>query len=77
MEDFPDGDSRLRASSRRFKIQWANYRVIQRISKTGSSSCQCLTTLCGMREEIKNYVKIIEKELKNTLEDFLAVIGLS
>ena len=26
---------------------------------------------------MKNYVKIILKELKNTLEDFLAVIGLS
>ena len=26
---------------------------------------------------MKNYVKIIEKELKNTLEDFLAVVGLS
>ena len=30
-----------------------------------------------MQEEMNNYVKIIQKELKNTLEDFLAVIGLS
>ena len=30
-----------------------------------------------MRKEIKNYVKIIQKELKNALEDFLAVIGPS
>ena len=26
---------------------------------------------------MKNYVKIIQKELKNTLEDFLAATGLS
>ena len=26
---------------------------------------------------MKNYVNIFEKELKHTLEDFLAVIGLS
>ena len=31
----------------------------------------------GMQKEMKNYVKIIQKELMNTLEDFLAVIGLS
>ena len=30
-----------------------------------------------MGEEMKNYVKIIPKVLDNTLEDFLAVIGLS
>ena len=30
-----------------------------------------------MQKEMKNYVKIIQKELKNTLDDFLAVIGLS
>ena len=32
---------------------------------------------CGMRKEMKNYVKIIQNELENTLEDFFAVIGLS
>ena len=26
---------------------------------------------------MNNYVKIIQKEMKNTLEDFLAVIGFS
>ena len=30
-----------------------------------------------MREEMKNYVKIIQKVLENTLDNFLAVIGLS
>ena len=30
-----------------------------------------------MQKEMQNYVKIIQKELKNELEDFLAVIGLS
>ena len=30
-----------------------------------------------MRKEMKKNVKIIQKLLKNTLEDFLAVIGLS
>ena len=30
-----------------------------------------------MQKEMKNYVKIIQKELKNNLEDFQAVIGLS
>ena len=50
--------------------------VFQRTSKAGWSSCQCSTTLYGMRKEMKNYVKIIQNELKNTLEDFIAVIGL-
>ena len=70
-------DSRQRASSVRFRKWWAKYSVFQRTSKAGSSSCQCSTTLYGMRKEMKNYVKIIQKEFKNTLEDFLAVIGLS
>ena len=37
--------------------RWANYSVIQRISKTVFSLCQCSTTLHGMREEMKNYAK--------------------
>ena len=57
--------------------RWANYSVIQRISKTGLSSCQCSTTLCNMLKEMKNYVEKIQKELNITLDDFLAVIGLS
>ena len=36
-----------------------------------------MSTLYGMQKEMKNYVKIIQKEFKNTLEDFLAVIDLS
>ena len=30
-----------------------NYSVIQRASKTGSSSCQCSTTLQRMQKEMK------------------------
>ena len=41
------------------------------VQKAGSSSCQCSTTLYGMQKEMKNYVKRIRKELKNTLKDSL------
>ena len=51
--------------------------ILYEIPKTGKSSCQCLTTLHGMQKETKHYVKIIQKDLKSTLEDFLAVVGLS
>ena len=54
--------------------KWANY-IFQRASKAGSCSCQLSTTVYGMR--MKKLVKISQKEWKNTLEDFLAVIGLS
>ena len=49
--------------------------IFQRASKAGSCSCQLSTTVYGMR--MKKLVKISQKEWKNTLEDFLAVIGLS
>ena len=70
-------DSRQRPSSKKFRIRRANYSVIQRISKTGSSSCQCSTTVNGKQEEMKNYAKIIRKVLQNTLDIFVAVIGTS
>ena len=37
--------------------------MIQRTSKTGSSSCQCSTTLNGKQEGMKNYAKIIPKSV--------------
>ena len=76
MEDSSQ-DSRQRLCSKKFRIRWASYSVIQRISKTGSSSCQCSTTLNGKQEEVKNDAKIIRKVLQNTLDNFLAVFGLS
>ena len=57
------------------RIRWANYSVIQWISKTGSSPCQCSTTLNWKQEEMKKYAKRIRKVLQNTLDNFLAVIG--
>ena len=41
--------------------KWANYSVIQRISKTGLSSCQFSTTLNEMQKEMKNYVEKSKK----------------
>ena len=41
--------------------KWANYSVIQRISKTGLSSCQFSTTLNEMQKEMKNYVEKNQK----------------
>ena len=64
-------------SSKKFRITWANHSVIQRISKTGSSSCQFSTTLNGKQEEMSNYATIIRKVLQNTLDNFLVVIGLT
>ena len=43
----------------------------------GSSSCQCLTTLCGMQKETQNNVNTIHRRLRNMLANSLAVIGLS
>ena len=75
MEDFteihdsghPRGDS---------ENDGANYRVIQRTSKTGSSSCQCLTTLYGMQKEITNYVNY-QRQVKSMQKDVLAITGVS
>ena len=44
-------DSRQRQSSKKFRIRWASYSVIQRTSKTRSSS-----TLNGKQEEMKKSV---------------------
>ena len=46
-------------------------------SKTGSSSRQRTTTLCGEQKKIHEYVKTISpQQLQNTLVTSLAVIGL-
>ena len=42
----------------------------QRTSQAGSSSCQCLTTLCGMQKEMMKYVKTIPRQLNSMLVDF-------
>ena len=49
----------------------------QRTSQAGSSSYQCLTTLYGIQKEMRNDVKIMQRQLKSMLKDSLAVIGLS
>ena len=49
-------DSLQWQSSFRFNRCWENYSVNQRTSQAGSSSCQCLTTLCGLHKEMMNYV---------------------
>ena len=51
--------------------------MIRSTSKTGSSSCQFTTTLNGEQEEIQKYVNTIHRRLRVTLENTLAVIGLS
>ena len=56
---------------------WTDYSVIQRTSQAGSSSCQCSTTLYGMRKEMKNCVEINSKRVEGYARIFLAVIGLS
>ena len=49
-------DSLQWESSIRFNWWWENHSVNQRTSPAGSSSCQCLTTLYGMKKELMNYV---------------------
>ena len=46
-------------------------------SKTGSSSCQCTTTLRGEEKEIQKDVNTIHRQLRNMLVDSRAVMGLS
>ena len=48
-------DSRRRVVQWDSEKWWANCNVIQRTSKTRSSSCQCLTKLYGMREDVGEY----------------------
>ena len=70
-------DSLQSESSIRFKRWCENYSVNPRTSQAGSSSCQCSTTLYMMQKEMMNYVTMLQRQSKNMLEDFLAVIGLS
>ena len=44
--------------------------MFQRTSKAGSSSCQCSTTLYGMRKEMKNYVKLFQKRVEEYARRF-------
>ena len=46
-------------------------------SKTGSSSCQCTTTLNGEQKETQKDVNTIHRHLRIVLVNSLAVIGLS
>ena len=64
-------------SSRSFKVQWETYSVNLSSSKTGSSSCQCTTTLHGEKKETQKDVNATHRQLQNMLENSLAVIGLS
>ena len=50
-------ESQRWASSRRFKNYWQINSVNLSTSKTGSSSCQSLTTPCGMEKETQNNVR--------------------
>ena len=47
------------------------------ISTTGSSSCQCATTLYGQNKETQKSVNIIHLQLRIMLADFRAVVGHS
>ena len=51
-------ESQRWASSRRFKVWWETYSVNLSTSKTGSSSCQCTTTLHGEQKEVQKDVNI-------------------
>ena len=52
------------ASSRRVKVEWETYSVNLRTSQTGSSSCQCTTTLNGEQKETKKDENTIRKRLQ-------------
>ena len=54
-----------------------NYCVNQRTSQAGSSSCQCLTTLCGMQKAMMKYVTTMQRQSNSMFVDSLAVIGLT
>ena len=58
------------------KIQklWKIDSVNQSSSMARSSSCQCSTTLYGVKKEMRRNVKIILVQLRIMLADFLAVI---
>ena len=69
-------ESQRWASSKRFKNWWQIYSVNRSTSKAGSCSCQCTTTLYGTQWETKNNVYTIHRQLRITLANSLAVIGL-
>ena len=46
-------------------------------SQTGSSSCQCTTTLNGGQKETKKYVNTMHRQLRVMLVNSLEIIGLS
>ena len=52
-------ESQRWASSRRFNIWWETYTVNLSTSTTGSSSCQCTTTLFGEKKETQKGVNTI------------------
>ena len=54
--------------------QTQNNSVIQSSSKTGSSSCQCSTTLYGEKKKIQRNVQVIFTKLRVVLSDFLAFL---
>ena len=70
-------DSRRWTSSKRFKILWKIYSVNLSNSTTGSSSCQCTTTLYGEKKETQKSMFIILLQLRSTHADYLVVVGLS
>ena len=72
-------DSRQRTSSRRFRKRWANCGVIQRTSKTGSSSCGCSTTLWDVRgnEELcENNSKSVGEDARRFPRGHWSFLGL-
>ena len=69
-------ESQRWASSRRFKVQWEPCSVNPSTSMTGSSSCQCTTTLRGEQKETQKDVNTIHRQLQIVPANSLAVIGL-
>ena len=64
-------DSQQWEFSIRFNRWWENYSVNQRTSWAGSSSCQCLTTWCGMQKRKWWIVLKNAKTIKEYAEIFL------
>ena len=68
-------DSLHCASSKRFKNLSQNYSVNLSSSKTGSSSCQCTTTLYGENEETQKSVRNFQLELRIMFGDSRSDVG--
>ena len=49
----------------------------QNTSQEGSSSCQCLTTLCGEKKKMQRNVTVILMKLRIMSAEFVAAIGHS